>query len=177
MASCGLSGFRIGKLAGAKTCEAFGLGNPKPHAGLPVFGVGKTPQPIVRELVLFAPAVWREVVEKEEHLGLKGDAVAMRDMFQIDRCRVDVPSRLNLSVKATFCLAYTVLDDAARHRAALGLAEQTDAVVLVVSEETGAFSLAYDSRLFYALSTEEVRRRLKHLLNLREEGGDEGVSP
>ncbi len=62
-----------------------------------------------------------------------------------------------------------------RHKAALGLVEQTDAVVLVVSEETGALSLAYDSRLFYSLSTEEIHRRLKHLLYLRQEGSsDEG---
>ncbi len=63
-----------------------------------------------------------------------------------------------------------------RHRAALGLVEETDAVVLVVSEETGALSLAYDSHLFYALSQDEIVYRLKQLLNLREEYTDEGVS-
>ncbi len=56
-----------------------------------------------------------------------------------------------------------------RHRAALGLAEETDAVVLIVSEETGAISLAYDANLFYDLSIEETRRKLKYLLNSREE--------
>lgn len=56
-----------------------------------------------------------------------------------------------------------------RHRAALGLAEETDAVVLVVSEETGAVSLAYDANLFYDLSIDEVKRKLKYLLNSREE--------
>ena len=51
-----------------------------------------------------------------------------------------------------------------RHRAALGLAEETDAVAIVVSEETGNVSLAHGGRLHTALSMEEVERQLNQLL-------------
>lgn len=43
-----------------------------------------------------------------------------------------------------------------RHRSALGVAENSDAVILIVSEETKAVSFAYDSRFFYNLQREEM---------------------
>ncbi len=44
-----------------------------------------------------------------------------------------------------------------RHRAALGIAEETDAIALVVSEETGRLSIAVDHELKYNLSVDEFR--------------------
>jgi diadenylate cyclase len=58
-----------------------------------------------------------------------------------------------------------------RHRAALGMTEQSDAVVLIVSEETGAFSLAYEAQLYYDLSPAEIQTKLRDLLDRPARGG------
>jgi diadenylate cyclase len=47
-----------------------------------------------------------------------------------------------------------------RHRAAIGLSEETDACIVVVSEETGAISYAYKGELTRSVSVEDLRSRL-----------------
>jgi diadenylate cyclase len=51
-----------------------------------------------------------------------------------------------------------------RHRAAIGLTEETDAVVVAVSEETGAISYAYKGTLVRSVTVEELRAFLTSVL-------------
>ena len=51
-----------------------------------------------------------------------------------------------------------------RHRAGLGISEETDAVAVVVSEETGSLSLCIGRRIKRGLSAGELRRRLGQIL-------------
>ncbi|HNU48978.1 MAG TPA: diadenylate cyclase, partial [Bacteroidia bacterium] len=51
-----------------------------------------------------------------------------------------------------------------RHRAALGITEQSDAIALVVSEENGQISIAAGGQFYSNLSPDELERKLKELM-------------
>ncbi len=51
-----------------------------------------------------------------------------------------------------------------RHRAALGVTEETDAIVLVVSEETGSISIAQEGRIQRNIPLDDVENELRKLL-------------
>lgn len=65
-----------------------------------------------------------------------------------------LPIKLGAELKKTY---------GTRHRAALGITEETDAVAVVVSEETGAISLAVDGQLHGNLDIESLREKLTNL--------------
>jgi diadenylate cyclase len=58
-----------------------------------------------------------------------------------------------------------------RHRAAIGLTEENDAVAIVVSEERGHIALAMNGRIERALSPDELRERLGTFVTQRRGGG------
>lgn len=60
-----------------------------------------------------------------------------------------------------------------RHRAALGISEQSDAIAVIVSEETGSISIAHDGRMVRHLSEGRLRRLLAALLRVQVEEAEE----
>jgi diadenylate cyclase len=51
-----------------------------------------------------------------------------------------------------------------RHRAAIGISEETDAVTVVVSEETGAISVSYSGKLIKDIDPQKLKKVLTGLL-------------
>ncbi|SDL77863.1 TIGR00159 family protein [Catalinimonas alkaloidigena] len=85
---------------------------------------------------------------------------------QVKAARCILPVTENTEVPASLGL---------RHRAALGMSEATDSVVLIISEETGQMSLAFNGRLEHNLSITELRDKINHYLN--EDVDEEEVVP
>ena len=79
-----------------------------------------------------------------------GAVIIQGDVLLAAKCQL--PLTQNIKIDPTLGM---------RHRAALGLSEQTDALVLVVSEETGMLSLAEDGILTRGLTEEMLTKRLK----------------
>jgi diadenylate cyclase len=78
---------------------------------------------------------------------VQGDRIAAAACF--------LPLTVNPSVSKDF---------GTRHRAAIGLTEETDAVAIIVSEETGRISLALEGRIDSGLTVETLRPQLRELL-------------
>ncbi len=64
-----------------------------------------------------------------------------------------------------------------RHRAALGMSEQSDAMVIVTSEETGIISVAFKGELIRGLNEAELREKLLNYLidTLPDKDSDSGI--
>ena len=82
-----------------------------------------------------------------------GGVIIKGDRIQAAGCVFPLSQRMELSRSL-----------GTRHRAAIGLTEETDAVVVVVSEETGAISIAYKGRLSRGVDKEKLHRILASIL-------------
>lgn len=61
-----------------------------------------------------------------------------------------------------------------RHRAGVGVSEVTDSLTVIVSEETGKVSVAYEGQLERGFDAEELKLRLQKILNRQEEEKPKG---
>jgi diadenylate cyclase len=82
-----------------------------------------------------------------------GGVIIQEDRIAYAACIFPLTQRQNLSKSL-----------GTRHRAAIGLSEETDAVVVVVSEETGTISYAHKGHLVRGLSAEELRAFLSSVI-------------
>ena len=86
-------------------------------------------------------------------------------------------------VRGTFATCYLPLSDnldlskelGTRHRAGVGVSETTDSMTLIVSEETGGISMAYEGELRRHLSAEELRERMRQIMDLNGEEDAKGA--
>lgn len=58
-----------------------------------------------------------------------------------------------------------------RHRAAIGLSEETDAIAIIMSEERGDMSLAYQGKLYQGLNREELLFKIKEVIKIKKQDG------
>ena len=82
-----------------------------------------------------------------------GAVIIHKGRIKAARCILPVTER---EVPAQFGL---------RHRAGIGMSEATDALILMVSEETGQVSMAKNGKILHNLSFQEVRETINDYLN------------
>lgn len=93
-----------------------------------------------------------------------GAVIIHRNRIKAARCVLPVTEREDLP--AQFGL---------RHRAAIGMSEATDSLVLIVSEETGQMSVARNGEVFHNLSGHEIIEKIHEYLTEEKKGFSEKV--
>lgn len=133
------------------------------------------------------------VIERETklndivHAGVQIDSVVTSELllniFVVNTPLHDgaVIIRNNRILAATCVLPLTQRDDipselGTRHRAGIGMSEQADAVVIVVSEETGIISYAINGKLYRNQSPETLKQRLTSLFK-KQDSKKKSVDP
>jgi len=101
-------------------------------------------------------------VSKELLMAIFNPKAPLHDGAVVIRGDIIEAARCTLPLTVTTKISGYVLG--MRHRAGLGMSEQSDALVVIVSEETGTISIAEDGVLSRGLSPEGLRRKLKETL-------------
>jgi len=84
-----------------------------------------------------------------------GAVIIQNEMIEAAKCILPLSQNPNLDPKF-----------GTRHRAALGLSEETDAVIVVVSEETGKISIAFEGEFYPELDYNRLREKLNEFVKV-----------
>ncbi len=114
------------------------------------------------KLVVETGVPLQALVSKELLLSIFNPRSPLHDGAVVIEGQLLVAARCILPLSATTHVAGRPIGT--RHRAALGLSEQVDALVVVVSEETGHIALAHGGVLELELTPERLQERLSQLL-------------
>lgn len=130
-------------------------------------------------LIVFERNIGLEgIVNTSEKLDAKVNSKLLQSIFfknsPLHDCAVIIKKNRIIAARAVLPLSQEIQDDPAgnygtRHRAAIGITEETDSVALVVSEETGLISLACKGRLTKGYTRKALAEHLKHRLLDKEE--------
>ncbi len=94
-----------------------------------------------------------------------GAVIIQNDLIDTAKCILPLTENASLE-----------LNLGTRHRAAIGLSEESDAAVIVVSEETGRISVAIGGELKYDLTLETLRHTLYQIFNQALPKAEKGAS-
>jgi len=89
-----------------------------------------------------------------------GAVIIVNDMLIAAQCILPISQKHDLESKY-----------GTRHRAALGMSEESDAVIIVISEETGDISIAYNGKLLRIESEIILKKRILRLFNQKKSVG------
>ncbi|MCR5272876.1 MAG: diadenylate cyclase CdaA [Lachnospiraceae bacterium] len=93
-----------------------------------------------------------------------GAVIVQGDRITSATCYLPLSDNMNLSKEL-----------GTRHRAAIGISEVTDSLTVVVSEETGAVSLAYEGSILRNLSPENLKSELERLIENENDNAHKGL--
>lgn len=133
-------------------------------------------------LIVFERNIGLEgLLKTSVRLEAKVDSLLLQTIFfknsPLHDCSVIIRGNRIVAAKAVLPLTPEDLMNPAknfgtRHRAAIGITEETDAVAVIVSEESGVISAAYKGRLIRGYGGEELASLLHDILRQEENGSD-----
>ena len=125
----------------------------------------------------------KSFIDTGEQINAKVNSNLIRSVFfprsPLHDGAVIIKNNIVVAARCTLPLSQSTFFDnlplGMRHRAGLGITEQSDVLCLIVSEETGSISIADDGKLYRGLSRESLKRYLSKNIEPEQQKGIKGI--